>query len=334
MQKIEISITEVSELIGVSQNTLYKDFKKCVNKLEKHNISYEGKGKNRKFYIIEQDILNQNKEAYDIFKQIVYNVWKFNRQVDIDKLLHFMIVILKNQGIMDHTSILTHDEIADIIGLQQRQTISKYKKRFVENGVIQKKELSKFTTYCTKLKCELPTLTSILIPNENNLIKDTLDEDNFQYSYKIVAGEPIKQQYEEKCYLPCKCMGDSDTDLFKSYIRACGIVANTKYIRNENELEEILEMHEKGEKELKINSIHRCIAFQDFKKDLGIDKLWQICKTEYSPSFMKDIVLLDMIVRAFKYKFDNLYENEIDKYLLNYVNINIKDNNIHIEKLA
>lgn len=334
MQRIEMEISEVSELIGVSENTLYKDFKKCVNKLEQHNISYEGKGKNRKFYITEQDIFNPNKEAYDTFKQIVYNVYKFDRQIDIDKLLHFMIVVLKNQTIMNHTSILTHNEIADIIGLEQRQTIAKYKKRLVDYGVIQVARLSKFATYCTKLDYDFQTYTSELIPSEHNTIQDNPDKDNFKYSVKLKPNEIEHQEYEEKCYIPCENIREQSNDLFDSYVRACGVVANTKYMKNKSDYQQVSDMVENGLSELKITPKDKYIAFQDFKRELGIDKLWKVCKTEYTPRFMKDIVLLDIIVRAFKFKFDNLYENEIDKYVLDYVEVTIQNDNNHIKELA
>nr|WP_195931234.1 hypothetical protein [[Eubacterium] tenue] len=93
-------------------------------------------------------------------------------------------------------------------------------------------------------------------------------------------------------------------------------------------------MLENKEIEIKANTLDKYIAFQEFKRDLGIDKLWKVVKTEYTPSFMKDTVLLDMLVKSFKNKFDNLYKNELDKYLVNHITFNIQSNNIEHEQLA
>ena len=54
----EITLTEVSELIGVSEKQINKNFKRYMPKLEKYNILFEGKGKNRKFYKLQNDIIS------------------------------------------------------------------------------------------------------------------------------------------------------------------------------------------------------------------------------------------------------------------------------------
>lgn len=334
MNTKEISIEEVSELIGVSESQINKNFKQYIPKLEKLNILFEGKGKKRKFYTIKTDIINEYKAAYDNFNQIVYEGWKFNRRIDIDKLIHFMAIILSNQENYSDTSILNHDTIADMVGLEHK-TIAKYKKKLVENGIIMPRHLSKTLTYVTKLECKLPSIISELIPNPNNKIMQNPCDDNFEYEIKLKIGDIINQKYEEKVAIISSCSGsEGTTDLFNSYARACTLVANTKNMKNKSELNRVKQMLKNKETEIKANTLDKYIAFQEFKRDLGIDKLWQVVKTEYTPSFMKDSILIDMLVKSFKYKFDNLYKNELDKYLVKYVTFNIQNNTIDHGQLA
>ncbi|WP_165484089.1 hypothetical protein, partial [Clostridioides difficile] len=109
-----------------------KDFKKYASKLEENNIFYDGKGKKRKFY--RKEIKDSEYIAYDIFKQIAYNVWKFDSKVDINKLLYYMAVILTMQDIKGNMSILSSNQIANIVGVD-KNTISRYKNKLIKNNI-------------------------------------------------------------------------------------------------------------------------------------------------------------------------------------------------------
>ena len=320
MKTIEITINEVAETIGVSENTLYKNFKICIPKLEQYGILYEGKGKKRKFYKIQKDIISNENIAYEIFEQIVYNAWGFDRRIDIFKLLHFMSVILITQTIEGHTSILTNKQLANIVDIDEK-TIRSYKEKLIENGIIMPSNLSKVVTYASLLETEIPTITSKLRPNINNRfnsINQDPKRDNFNYSIKLVVGDTIKQEAKNKIVVP--------NDIFDSYLNACKIIANTKNLKNKYDYQEVENLILDNKKEFKITEIDKYIAFQDFKRELGIDKLYQVYKTEYSPNFMKDTVLLDIIVKSFKYIYpDSRLNEKLLKYDMQYIQMDISE---------
>lgn len=326
MKTIEITINQVSEILGVSENTLYKDFKKCIPKLEQYGILHEGKGKKRKFYQIQKDITTNEAIAFETFEQIVYNAWGFDRRVNIDKLLHFMNVILITQTIQGHTSILSNEQLANIIEVDEK-TIRKYKKRLIDYGVIMPLNLSKVVTYASLLGTEIPTITSELIPNINNKFNNINQDpklDNFNYSIKLVPGGTIKQEAQNKIVVP--------NDIFDSYLNACRTIANTKNLKNKYEYEEVENLINDNKKEFKITEKDKFFAFQDFKRELGIDKLYQVYKTEYSPTFMNDTVLLDILVKSFKHIYpDSKLNQKLLQYDMEYLKMDISK--LHEERL-
>lgn len=326
MKTIEITINQVSEILGVSENTLYKDFKKCIPKLEQYGILHEGKGKKRKFYQIQKDITTNEAIAFETFEQIVYNAWGFDRRVNIDKLLHFMNVILITQTIQGHTSILSNEQLANIIEVDEK-TIRKYKKRLIDYGVIMPLNLSKVVTYASLLGTEIPTITSELIPNINNKFNNINQDpklDNFNYSIKLVPGGTIKQEAQNKIVVP--------NDIFDSYLNACRTIANTKNLKNKYEYEEVENLINDNKKEFKITEKDKFFAFQDFKRELGIDKLYQVYKTEYSPTFMNDTVLLDILVKSFKHIYpDSKLNQKLLQYDMEYLKMDISK--LHKERL-
>lgn len=320
MKTIEININEVSEITGISGNTLYKDFKKCIPKLEQYGITFNGKGKKRKFYQVVQDIISNEQIAYDTFEQIVYNAWGFDRRVEVDKLLHFMSLILVTQTIEGHTSILSNEQIAKIVDVDEK-TIRKYKKILIQNEVIMPSTLSKVVTYASLLDTEIPSITSELIPHINNNLNNIEQDpklDNFQYAVKIVAGDTVTQKAQKKIVV--------DNEIFESYLNACRTIANTKNLKNKYEYEQVENLIHDNKLEFNVNETHKYIAFSEFKKELGIDKLYQVYKTEYTPKFMNEIIPLDILVKSFRYKFsDSLLNDKLKQYDMEYVEMNIAD---------
>ena len=305
----EITLTEVSELIGVSEKQINKNFKRYMPKLEKYNILFEGKGKDRKFYILEDTSKSNEQFAYEIFEQIAYNVWGFDRQTNIDKLLHYMSIILY---IKDNKSTLTYlriEDFARIVGVT-KTVIKRYRKKLIKNNIIMPNELSKTITIVSKLKTEIPTITSELIPNINNKfnrINQDPKRDNFNYSIKLVAGDTIKQEANDFAIVP--------NELYESYLRECKRVANTKNIAKSSDREATEKLIKEGKLAFTITKYDKYIAIQDFKRELGIDKLYQRHKTEYTLRFLRDKEMLDILVKAFNYKFPNDKLNmKLEKY--------------------
>lgn len=305
----EITLTEVSELVGVSEKQINKNFKRYMPKLEKYNILFEGKGKDRKFYILEDTSKSNEQFAYEIFEQIAYNVWGFDRQTNIDKLLHYMSIILY---IKDNKSTLTYlriEDFARIVGVT-KTVIKRYRKKLIKNNIIMPNELSKTITIVSKLKTEIPTITSELIPNINNKfnrINQDPKRDNFNYSIKLVAGDTIKQEANDFAIVP--------NELYESYLRECKRVANTKNIAKSSDREATEKLIKEGKLAFTITKYDKYIAIQDFKRELGIDKLYQRHKTEYTLRFLRDKEMLDILVKAFNYKFPNDKLNmKLEKY--------------------
>lgn len=305
----EITLTEVSELVGVSEKQINKNFKRYMPKLEKYNILFEGKGKDRKFYILEDTSKSNEQFAYEIFEQIAYNVWGFDRQTNIDKLLHYMSIILY---IKDNKSTLTYlriEDFARIVGVT-KTVIKRYRKKLIKNNIIMPNELSKTITIVSKLKTEIPTITSELIPNINNKfnrINQDPKRDNFNYFIKLVAGDTIKQEANDFAIVP--------NELYESYLRECKRVANTKNIAKSSDREATEKLIKEGKLAFTITKYDKYIAIQDFKRELGIDKLYQRHKTEYTLRFLRDKEMLDILVKAFNYKFPNDKLNmKLEKY--------------------
>ncbi|MBO3445693.1 hypothetical protein [Clostridium sp. CCUG 7971] len=313
MATIEISKTDVSQLIGISENQLYKNFKRCKDRLKEYNILYEGRGKNRKFYQVESDIpQSKEKLAYDIFKEVVYNVWKFDRQVDIDKLLYYMGLILSKQKSKSDYSVLSTKEIARQMKVSE-STICKYKKRLVDNKIFKPKDFSKMVTYISTEDRTFNTYTSRLLPHRDNT------EDSFRYRVKIVSGEPIYQVGDEKILV--------NNELMESYNNLAFRIANTANMKNQSDYNRVKSMFENGEKALNVNMEHKYLAFDYFKRELGITKLWSVYKTEYEPAFMKDDIMLDIITNAFNYKFNDIKKitRNLEKYNIIYLDDSFKE---------
>ncbi len=302
MAIIEISKTEVSELIGISENQLYKNFKRYEKRLEEYNILYEGKGKDRKFYKVESDIpTSREKLAYDIFKEITYNEWKFNRRTNIDKLLYYMGLILSKQKSESDVSVLSTKEIARQMKVSE-STIRKYKKILVNNNVFKPSNLSKMVTYISTEDREFNTRTSVLIPYADNT------DDRFKYRIKIVNGEPDYQFAEEKILV--------DNELMDTFNKLVIEIANRANMKNQSDYNRVKSMFKNGEKSLNVNMHHKYLDFDYFKRELGITKLWSVYKTEYEPAFMKEHIILDIIANAFNYKFRDIKKisRKLEKY--------------------
>lgn len=320
MKLIELTINEVSEIVGISESTLYNKFKGCISKLEQYGITYEGKGKKRKFYKIVKDITSNEQIAYETFEQIAYNAWGFNRQTNINKLLHYMAIILKNQTIPDDEGILSNDDISNIINIDI-ETIRKYRTKLVDNEIIKPKKFSKRVTYATLQNKVFPTFTNELIPNENNKLNkmdQDKKDDNFKYSVKLIVGEPFVQEYQDKVLI--------DNDIYDSYIRECKTVANTRDVRIKSDREVLKKIIFTNQDSISIDKKSMITAFNTFKKELGYEKLWQVYKTEYTHKIMDDVVLLDIIVKAFRYKFsDNKLNDELKNYNMEYIKMDISE---------
>lgn len=189
---LEIAINEVSELVGVSQSQLMKNFKRYIPKLENFNITYEGKGKNRKFYT-SQDIYSDHQLAYNTFKMIAYNVFGFNRQTNIDKLLKYICVLLCLQELKSRESFCTQQAIAERVETNTK-TISKYKKILVDNQVLLSQNLEPYITVGSYGYKEFPSYYSRLELRESYISEDEKNDIHKFNHYKGIGGIIIQEE--------------------------------------------------------------------------------------------------------------------------------------------
>ena len=311
----ELTLEEVKEITGLGKSTLLNKFKSCIPNLEKNGITYKGKGRKRKFYK-EEKVKSIEEIAFEVFKQIAYNVWKFSRKTDVESLLLFMGLVLWNQK---NTSIYSYyplETIAKVVGVEKK-TIQRYKKKLVDNNIIMPIHLSKVVTVVSKLEEETQVITSKLVEdklNKLNKLDQEPSKDRFKYSIKLIKNKTIKQKED------CFCMVDNS--LFDSYLRACVYVANTRNLKKLDDrlkVKKLIENEENLLTLLKPTKKDRYIAMQEFKKELAIDKLYQRHKIEFTPSFLRDKEMLDILVRAFKFSNNNsAFNRKLEQYKINY----------------
>ena len=136
----EITLNEISEITGISENQILKNFKRYMPRLELLGITKEGRGKNAKYYITDNLDNDNFKIAYDTFINIFRDAFYFDSRTDFDSLLLFMGYIQSHTLDKDH--YFTIRNFSFISGISER-TIGKYVKHLREYNILSPKELSK-----------------------------------------------------------------------------------------------------------------------------------------------------------------------------------------------
>lgn len=137
MKTIEISIKDVSDILGVSENTILKNWNKCRDKALQFNIVKEGRGAKASY--IQTISENNNKIAYDILIEFLIQKCKFNVRTDFDKLIHYIYLVLLNT--IDNKTYKNSNYMEEI--RIAKSNLIQYKKKLTNAGVMQPKHLSK-----------------------------------------------------------------------------------------------------------------------------------------------------------------------------------------------
>ena len=183
MQK-ELTLIEVSEILGVSENTVLKNWNKCKDKALQFGIVKEGRGSKAKYI---QTISNDsNKIAYDILREYLINECNFNVRTDFNKLIHYIYLVLLNS--IDEEYTYNNLGYTNIIGVSEKKLIE-YRKKLTECGVMQPKKASKgiyayldIDGVYNKCDYELYQTFNECIRNEaKRLLKDSFEKTNFGY---------------------------------------------------------------------------------------------------------------------------------------------------------
>ena len=134
----ELTLTEVSGILGVSETTVLKNWNKCKDKALQFGIIKEGRGKNCVYIQTISD--DTNKIAFDILREMLINECKFNSRTDFNKLIHYIYLVLLNT--IDEEYCYNNIDYTNIIGVAERNLIE-YRKKLTQCGVMQPKSTSK-----------------------------------------------------------------------------------------------------------------------------------------------------------------------------------------------
>ena len=134
----ELTLTEVSGILGVSETTVLKNWNKCKDKALQFGIIKEGRGKNCVYIQTISD--DTNKIAFDILREMLINECKFNSKTDFTKVIHYIYLVLLNT--IDEDYCYKNIDYTNIIGVAERNLIE-YRKKLTQCGVMQPKSTSK-----------------------------------------------------------------------------------------------------------------------------------------------------------------------------------------------
>ncbi len=152
---IELTLTEVSEILGVSEGTIFKQWAKCKDKALQFGIEKKGRGSKAKY--IQTITEDNNKIAYDILREFLINECKFNSRTDFNKLIHYIYLVLLNT--VDEEYSYNNIDYTNIIKVSEKKLIE-YRRKLTESGVMQPKKISKgiyayLDTEGTYNKCDM-----------------------------------------------------------------------------------------------------------------------------------------------------------------------------------
>lgn len=220
-----------------------------------------------------------------------------------------MAVILSMQDIKGNISVVSSNQIANIVGID-KNTISRYKNKLIKNNIFMPSNLSKTVTYATFKDIDVLGIKSELIPHKENCKNRTNQDsklDNFRYQVRLVADKNINFKRKDNIIV--------DNSLYEEYLNACRIIANTPFLKDRENYNRVVTMVKHNKHELNVTQKDKYIAFNEFTREIGLVKLYQIHKTEYRTNIMKNKELLDIIVKAFMYRNNNSnVNNKLVKY--------------------
>lgn len=111
----EITLQEISCLIGVSENQLLKNWKRYSIRLDELGISKEGRGQKAKYFVTKSDEDNLYKLAYSTLQDIL-------EMKDIKNILKFLEIVICNKD-----NFYTNKDYSELVGVSER-AIKGYRK--------------------------------------------------------------------------------------------------------------------------------------------------------------------------------------------------------------
>lgn len=192
----ELTLTEVSEITGISEKTLLGNWNKCKDKALQFGIVKEGRGKKAIYLQTIPD--DNNKVAFDILREFFINECGFDTRTDFKKLTHYLYLVLLNT-IEDKR--YRNSKYMKEIGITKANLIN-YRKKLTKAGIMQPKHLSR-GTYCYMdmdniyNKCDVElydSFTRCIIHTAEQLIEDKYninlcDYEDYQKARDIITSD-------------------------------------------------------------------------------------------------------------------------------------------------
>lgn len=193
-KRIILTLKEVAEILGVSENTVFKQWKKFESKALEFGITKKGRGSKAQYIQSISD--DNNKIAYDILREFLINECGFDTRTDFNKLIHYLYLITLNTL---HNYRYRNSKYMEVIKITKANLIS-YRKKLTKAGIMQPKHLSRgtyvymgmnniyskcdFELYDSFIKCIIHTAEQ-LIENEYNI--NLCDNVDYQKARDIIT---------------------------------------------------------------------------------------------------------------------------------------------------
>lgn len=133
-----LTVKEVAEILGVSENTVFKQWAKCKDKAQVLGIIKEGRGKKATY--IQQVSDDKNKIAFEVLREFLIHECNFNTRTDFNKLIHYLYLVLLNT--VDKSYYYSNLGYMYNIGIAEKNLIH-YRKKLTEAKIMKSKKASK-----------------------------------------------------------------------------------------------------------------------------------------------------------------------------------------------
>ena len=282
----ELTVTEVSEVLGVSEGTVIKNWNKCKDKALSFGIIKEGRGCNAKYIQTISD--DNNKIAYDILREFLINECNFNSRTDFDKLIHYIYLALLNS--IDEEYHYNNLNYAETIGVSKVSLIE-YRKKLTDCGVMKPKRVSKGVYAYLDMddkyvKCDVDLYDSFnncIIEEAKRLLEDSYtvnltDYNDYQRAKEIITTDFDFEELQNRLL-------NVSSDLKRELIKD---TATNISFKNDKDISRFYK-----------------IAFyevsKEWQKELGIKHIKFFPNHIISDFIVKDMQFINIIVDAYVY---------------------------------
>lgn len=293
MKLIELTITEVAEILGISESTVLKNWNKCKSKAELLGIEKVGRGS--KAIYIQRISENKNKIAFEILREFLINECKFNTRTDFKKLTHYIYLVLLNT--VDKEYYYNNLNYMNEIGIAKSNLIE-YRKKLTDANIMKPKKVSK-------------GVYAYLDMNNNYQICDIDLYDSFNRCIISEAERLLNESYKvdltkEDEYNKAKDIIVNDFDVEELYNNLTNLPSKLK-----KELIKDTATNLNFNDDMSISRFYK-IAFYE------VSKVWQeefsIKHIKFFPNhilsdfIIKDMEFIEIIVNAYNYINDEVLE--------------------------